>query len=194
MIVGSISLGKDISDLIKRSVFTQRVANPEIDFHLSLTDEPIIAQCDGHLIGQALTNLLKNAVQAIAMKEEELLQDGSKGDFTGKIDVTLNLSDRLLRVAVVDNGCGLPKEHRNKLTEPYMTTHAKGTGLGLAIVQKIMEDHGGELILEDSPEESSGACVSLQFPMDQKMGESQRFPGEDVSEVSTSISESKAAV
>ena len=185
---------EDISDLIKRSVFTQRVANPEIDFQLSLTDIPIIVQCDGHLIGQALTNLLKNAAQAIATKEGKLLEDGSKGNFTGKIDVTLNLNDRLLNLAVVDNGCGLPKEHRNKLTEPYMTTHAKGTGLGLAIVQKIMEDHGGELILEDAPEGSSGACVSLQFPMDQKIGESKHSPREDESKVSTSVSESKATV
>ena len=186
---------EDICDLIKRSVFAQRVANPDIDYQLSLTDEAMIVQCDGHLIGQALTNLLKNAGQAIAIKEDKLGQDGGRGDFTGKIDVALNFDDRLLNVSVVDNGCGLPKEHRNKLTEPYMTTHAKGTGLGLAIVQKIMEDHGGELTLEDAPEGSSGACVSLHFPRDQKRkGESNRPPREDVSETSTSISESKAVV
>ena len=66
-------------------------------------------------------------------------------------------------VAVSDNGRGLPVEHRERLTEPYVTTRAKGTGLGLAIVKKIMEDHGGELILSDGVE--AGATVTLSFPL-----------------------------
>jgi K+-sensing histidine kinase KdpD len=49
-------------------------------------------------------------------------------------------------IVVEDNGRGLPKEGRERLTEPYMTTRSKGTGLGLAIVKKIMEDHGGFLV------------------------------------------------
>jgi len=66
-----------------------------------------------------------------------------------------------LTVCVADNGCGLPKAERNRLTEPYVTTRTKGTGLGLAIVKKIMEDHGGSLILDDRP--GGGASVRLVF-------------------------------
>jgi two-component system nitrogen regulation sensor histidine kinase NtrY len=64
-------------------------------------------------------------------------------------------------VIIEDNGKGLPQQGRERLTEPYVTTRAKGTGLGLAIVKKIMEDHRGELGLEDA--ESEGARVRLVF-------------------------------
>lgn len=67
-------------------------------------------------------------------------------------------------MSVADNGKGLPKENRDRLTEPYVTTRAKGTGLGLAIVKKIMEDHGGAVILADR--EGGGAVVALRFPAD----------------------------
>ncbi len=74
-----------------------------------------------------------------------------------------------VRIAVHDNGIGLPHENRHRLTEPYVTTRAKGTGLGLAIVRKILEDHGGELLLEDdeirSGETWAGAVVTLVFPL-----------------------------
>ena len=64
-------------------------------------------------------------------------------------------------IQVQDNGRGLPRKERNRLTEPYVTTRERGTGLGLAIVKKIMEDHGGDLRLEDNP--AGGARVSLLF-------------------------------
>ncbi len=64
-------------------------------------------------------------------------------------------------VIVEDNGRGLPAQGREQLTEPYVTTRAKGTGLGLAIVKKIMEDHLGELVLEDR--EPDGAQIRLVF-------------------------------
>jgi two-component system nitrogen regulation sensor histidine kinase NtrY len=64
-------------------------------------------------------------------------------------------------IAVEDNGRGLPQDGRDRLTEPYVTTRVKGTGLGLAIVKKIMEDHHGELVLEDC--EGGGARVKLVF-------------------------------
>ncbi len=75
-------------------------------------------------------------------------------------------------IGVRDNGIGLPAEHRHRLTEPYVTTRAKGTGLGLAIVRKILEDHGGELRLEDASDETSGeangALVRMVFPLRQQ--------------------------
>ena len=65
-------------------------------------------------------------------------------------------------IRVTDNGVGLPKENRNRLAEPYMTTREKGTGLGLAIVKRIMEEHGGRLRLQDAPS-GKGAQVTLEF-------------------------------
>jgi two-component system nitrogen regulation sensor histidine kinase NtrY len=78
------------------------------------------------------------------------------------VTVTLAEEGGRWRIIVEDNGKGLPASLRDRLTEPYVTTRAKGTGLGLAIVKKIMEDHGGELALEDR--EGGGARVSLVFP------------------------------
>jgi len=104
-----------------------------------------------------LTNLLKNAVESIQARA------GDDGVLPrGRIVVRILVEDGHAVVAVDDNGKGLPQHERERLTEPYVTTRAKGTGLGLAIVKKIMEEHGGELILEDRP---SGAVVKLLFPL-----------------------------
>jgi two-component system nitrogen regulation sensor histidine kinase NtrY len=80
----------------------------------------------------------------------------------------LRARDGRFTVDVIDNGAGLPKEGRNRLVEPYMTTRDKGTGLGLAIVQKITEQHGGTLQLRDAPRRNGhggGACIRLEFPI-----------------------------
>ncbi len=75
------------------------------------------------------------------------------------------------QITVIDNGCGLPKEDRHRLVEPYMTTRAKGTGLGLAIVQRITEQHGGTLTLADAPKRNGkieGASVRIDLPVGEK--------------------------
>ncbi len=154
---------EELIDLVKRAVFPQRIANPKIDYQISLPEGPIHELCDGRLIGQALTNLLKNAAEAIGSKAEKLEVESEEDLFAGKIDVMLSESEDQFAIVVDDNGCGLPKDERHKLTEPYITTRVKGTGLGLAIVKKIMEDHGGELSLDDAPE-TGGARVALTFP------------------------------
>nr|WP_242401081.1 ATP-binding protein [Acetobacter okinawensis] len=69
-----------------------------------------------------------------------------------------------IAIVVADNGVGLPKDDRNRLTEPYVTHKAKGTGLGLAIVKKIMEDHGGTVRLEDRAGER-GTVATLVLPV-----------------------------
>jgi len=109
-----------------------------------------------------MTNLLKNAVEAIDGREGEDLAPGL---------ITLAVVRRgsELDVVIDDNGKGLPAEQRDRLTEPYVTTRAKGTGLGLAIVKKIMEDHGGELILEDHADGEAGARVRLIFRPTEKI-------------------------
>ena len=112
-------------------------------------------------MAQALTNVLKNAGEGIAARI-------AKGDDEpGKIGIALVPNGAQFAFRITDNGIGLPPEHRHRLTEPYVTTRAKGTGLGLAIVRKIMEDHGGEIILADA-ESGEGAQVTLTFPLTQK--------------------------
>ena len=162
---------EDIGELIRHAVFLQRVAQPQITFALLTPDEPVDVECDGRLVSQALTNVLKNAGEAVRAKfgregdEEQQLSEG------GRIEIRLVQDAARVAIEVIDNGIGLPKEDRNRLTEPYVTKRAKGTGLGLAIVKKIMEDHKGALELEDAPSKDetgasreSGATVRLTFP------------------------------
>ena len=120
-------------------------------------------ECDGRLISQALTNLLKNSCESIAARNAE--QD----DGQGRVVLTVSATGDRLELSVEDNGIGLPAEHRHRLTEPYVTTRARGTGLGLAIVRKVVEDHGGELFLSDVGSvrggKSHGAIVRMIFPL-----------------------------
>jgi len=113
--------------------------------------------CDGRIVGQALTNVFKNAGEAIATRRahDPRLQ--------GQIRASLLAQPGGIAFVVEDNGVGLPIKDRDRLTEPYVTSRAKGTGLGLAIVKRILEDHGGELQLSDA-EPGPGAKVRLMFP------------------------------
>jgi two-component system nitrogen regulation sensor histidine kinase NtrY len=113
-------------------------------------------RCDGRQLRQALINLVQNAFDAIDGRE----RPGGDPLPKGEVVIRLRETDRATIIEVDDNGKGLPVD-RDRLTEPYVTTRAKGTGLGLAIVKKIMEDHAGELRLDDAP--SGGARVSLIF-------------------------------
>jgi two-component system nitrogen regulation sensor histidine kinase NtrY len=115
--------------------------------------------CDGRQVSQALTNLIKNAIESIEARQ----QAEGEGSAPGRVDVVLRSSASNCMIEIADNGKGLPQANRSRLTEPYVTTRERGTGLGLAIVKKIMEDHGGDLILRDR--EGGGAVVSLVFPL-----------------------------
>ncbi len=143
---------EDLVEIVRQAVFLQRTATPEIRFALEIAPGQRLA-CDARQVSQALVNLLKNAAESIHARD---------GDAPpGEIAVRLVETPGQIALIVEDNGRGLPKEGRDRLAEPYVTTRAKGTGLGLAIVKKIMEDHGGELILEDR--EEGGARVTLAF-------------------------------
>lgn len=144
----------DLAEICRHAVFLQRTGYPDVTFEAELPPGKAAQVCDGRLIGQALTNLLKNAVEAIQGREGTDLP-------MGRVHLRLMDDNGHWVVEVTDNGKGLPVENRERLTEPYMTTRAKGTGLGLAIVKKIMEDHGGDLSLEDAP--GGGARVGLIF-------------------------------
>jgi two-component system nitrogen regulation sensor histidine kinase NtrY len=153
---------ENAGELIQQAVFLQRVANPQISFAPQLPTSPVHLECDGRLVSQALMNVLKNAGEAIGAREAQ------GGEEPGRIGVTVREEGGRVVFRIDDNGIGLPDEHRHRLTEPYVTTRAKGTGLGLAIVRKILEDHGGEIVLRDREDDAQGAEVRLIFPLRQK--------------------------
>jgi two-component system, NtrC family, nitrogen regulation sensor histidine kinase NtrY len=149
---------EDLRQLVRQNVFAQQVAHPEIEYAVELPEAPTPLRCDARQVAQVLTNLLKNAAEAI--EGRPVPADGGEPP-RGQIAVRVLDRAGEVVVEVADNGRGLPAEHRDRLTEPYVTTRMKGTGLGLAIVRKIMEDHGGRLSLEDG--EGGGAKVTLTF-------------------------------
>ncbi len=144
-----------LADLAREAVFMQEVANPAIQFTIDLPDAVPLFVCDRRQIAQALTNLLKNATEAVAARTE---RDGTAD---GRIDLGIATDAERMVLRITDNGVGLPVEHRDRLTEPYVTTRARGTGLGLAIVKKIVEEHGGTLELGDAP--GGGTVARLCF-------------------------------
>ncbi|HXG79021.1 MAG TPA: PAS domain-containing sensor histidine kinase [Methyloceanibacter sp.] len=157
----------DLREIVREAVFLFQVSRPEITFDLDLPDKPVIALFDRRLLTQAVTNLVKNASEAIDSAVES---DPSRAG-QGRIVVRVRAKGNRAQIAVIDNGCGLPKENRERLVEPYMTTREKGTGLGLAIVQRITEQHGGTLTLADAPKRNGkieGASVRIDLPMDRE--------------------------
>ena len=161
---------EDLIDITRQALFLQRAGAPDIRFETELPPHPVMIDCDSRQISQALTNLLKNAVESI---------QGREGDApAGHIAVRLIEAPTQVILSIEDNGRGLPKEGRERLTEPYVTTRAKGTGLGLAIVKKVMEEHRGELVLEDR--EGGGARVKLIFPSGQPRREPDLAAAESV--------------
>jgi two-component system nitrogen regulation sensor histidine kinase NtrY len=152
---------QDLAEAVRQTVFLMRVGNPEVTFESDLPSGPIPAQFDRRLISQALTNLMKNSVEAI-----NGAPDSEPGK--GRILTRVTVSGETAVIDITDNGAGLPKENRDRLLEPYVTTRDKGTGLGLAIVAKIFEDHGGRIELHDAPETfdgGRGAWVRASFAM-----------------------------
>ena len=144
-----------VAEIARHALFLHEVAHPDISFSLDVPEPSPLLVCDRRQLGQALTNIVKNGVEAIAQKREE-----GRGSGQERIDIRIReLGDRLL-VEIHDTGVGLPAD-RGRLTEPYVTTRVKGTGLGLAIVKKIVEEHLGTLNFEDAP--GGGTLVRLDF-------------------------------
>src|ERR1700682_5990525 len=141
---------EDVADTVRQVVFLMRVGHPDIDIEAETAEDPMPARFDRRLISQALTNILKNAREAIAAVPPEQLG-------RGRIKISAAREGSDIVIDVVDNGIGLPKENRNRLLEPYVTTREKGTGLGLAIVGRILEEHGGRIDLDDAAEKIPGA-------------------------------------
>ena len=144
----------DLIEVVERAVVLHRLASPEITFDIERPDDDVHLDCDPRQIGRALTNVLKNAIEAI----ESRAPDDRPA---GRIAIRIRDDDGQWRIEVEDNGPGLPDTLRDRLAEPYVTNRADGTGLGLAIVRRIMEDHGGRLVIDNGTE--GGALIALVF-------------------------------
>ncbi len=147
---------ENLNELCRQIIFLQRNAYPKVEFIADMPEDPVYATCDGRQMGQVVTNLLQNAVEALERREG--------GEDDPRVILRLLEEDGRAVIEVEDNGPGLPLEGRDKLVEPYVTTRKKGTGLGLAIVRKILEDHGGSLALGDA--EGGGASIRAEFARD----------------------------
>lgn len=145
---------EDLRDIVRQSVFLFEVARPDIAFTITVPDDAEALVCDRWLLAQAITNVVKNAVEAI---DERRARDGDKLA-AGQVAVSVTGGADGLRLVVEDNGIGLPPE-RDRIAEPYMTTRVTGTGLGLAIVKKIIDDHLGEIDFADA--RGGGARVTI---------------------------------
>ena len=144
-----------LAEIAAQAIILQEVVYPGIVFTLEALPAPPLV-CDRRQIAQALTNLIQNAAQSVAARQE---RDGG----SGHVRLSIQPGAGTLALAVADDGLGLPVEQRARLTEPYVTTRARGTGLGLAIVLKIVEDHAATLSLEDAPGGQGGAVVTIRF-------------------------------
>ncbi|MEJ6402100.1 sensor histidine kinase NtrY-like [Yoonia sp. 2307UL14-13] len=154
----------DLTKLVRDAVTLQRAGQPGVKIKAKLPKEGILADVDGTMISQALLNLIKNAAEATETYLETKAVDG----YQPEIRVSVLRDDDAVTITIADNGVGLP-EDRSRLFEPYVTTRDRGTGLGLPIVKKIIEEHGGTLILTDADtfegNGHSGACATIQLPM-----------------------------
>ena len=160
---------QDLTEIAKQNLFMMRVAHPDMDFPFHAEGaagaERVEAAFDVRLLSQALTNILKNAVEAVQAVPEDarVAEAGSLDEFRGRVALRLLVDDAFAVIEVTDNGKGFPAEGRQRLLEPYMTTREGGTGLGLAIVSKVLEEHGGGIELNDNPE-GRGGQVRLRVP------------------------------
>jgi two-component system nitrogen regulation sensor histidine kinase NtrY len=154
-----VMAAEDVADTVRQAVFLMQVGHSDIDIEVDIAEDKLPAYFDRRLISQALTNIIKNATEGIAA-----VPAGEVG--RGRIQISAAREGGDIVIDVIDNGIGLPKDNRNRLLEPYVTTREKGTGLGLAIVGRILEEHGGRIELKDASEKIAGqrgAWVCLRF-------------------------------
>ena len=149
---------ENIHDIAREALFLHEVAHPAISFELEPPEGEFLMVSDRRQLAQALTNIVKNAVEAIETRRNR----GEQSPAGDRIELKLHKNDANLVIDVFDTGIGLP-EDRERLTEPYMTTRVRGTGLGLAIVKKIVEEHMGEIAFLDRP--GGGTHVRISFDM-----------------------------
>jgi two-component system nitrogen regulation sensor histidine kinase NtrY len=147
----------DIAPAVRDAVFLMQVGHPEIAYSVNLPAQPLTGKFDARLIAQVITNLVKNATEAITALPPDKREPAA-------VTVDGYAEDGSIVIDILDTGIGLPAEGRQRLLEPYVTTREKGTGLGLAIVRKIIEDHHGRIELLDRADGERGALVRVRLP------------------------------
>lgn len=154
---------EDLTRILRDAVTLQQAGQPDVRIEADMSDQPMVMELDATMISQALTNLIKNAGEAI----ETYVEKGAPEGFSPQIRVQMETQPDQATIRIADNGIGLPPD-RARLFEPYVTTREKGTGLGLSIVKKIIEEHGGTLTLQDAePFEQGahgGAMAEIRLP------------------------------
>ncbi|MAP94486.1 MAG: PAS domain-containing sensor histidine kinase [Ponticaulis sp.] len=150
----------DFVDAVKNAVFGSRLSLPDIEIELSKDQESIVIWGDERLIGQCLTNLIKNAGEAVQRRGET-----DDSDWKRQIEVKVRTKNDHVLLEIEDTGPGFPEDNRNQFLEPYFTTREQGVGLGLAIVNRIVQDHGGHLTLLNREDGEIGARVALRLPV-----------------------------
>jgi len=160
---------ESLNALVRDAVVLQQAGQPDVSIISDLVNDPLLAEVDATMLHQALTNLIKNAGEAI----ETLVNKGAPAGHKPRIRITTRRHGMQAEICIIDNGIGLP-EDRARLFEPYVTTRSEGTGLGLPIVKKIIEEHGGTLVLDDAPQDAGedhiGAMAVIRLilvPQDQ---------------------------
>jgi two-component system nitrogen regulation sensor histidine kinase NtrY len=153
----------DMTQLVHDALSLQIVGQPDVHFAARIPEEAVLIDMDDTMIGQALTNLLKNAGEAT---ETYIKREAPQG-YRPEVQLRMSYDAQNVTIKISDNGIGLP-EDRARLFEPYVTTRGEGTGLGLPIVKKIIEEHGGTLTLTDAEvfagQTHTGACAIIQLP------------------------------
>jgi two-component system nitrogen regulation sensor histidine kinase NtrY len=163
---------ENVFEIARQALFLHEVAHPAITFSLDPPQGRFLMVCDRRQLGQALTNVVKNGVEAIEGRR-------SRGEHSlagDRVELKLHEEEGHLVIDVLDTGMGLP-EDRERLTEPYMTTRVRGTGLGLAIVKKIVEEHMGEIAFLDRP--GGGTHVRISFDTERLATLATAEPGSD---------------
>ena len=170
----------DLTQVTKDGIVLQKASFEDVRIETDIPGKPLVVSADRRLVTQAITNLVKNAKESV---DSRLVKNPEP---PGRIRISLKTTETEAIISVCDNGTGLPKNNRQRLTEPYMTTREKGTGLGLAIVKRIMQDHNGTISLDDAPADfdgGMGAMISLFFPLGKIQASDKPVDGKDKEKV-----------
>ena len=165
----------DMTQLVHDALSLQMAGQPDVFFAADIPEEVVLVEMDDTMIGQALTNLMKNAGEATQTYIASHAQQG----YRPEIQLRMSYDKNTVTIKISDNGIGLP-EDRARLFEPYVTTRGEGTGLGLPIVKKIIEEHGGTLTLTDAEifagHDHAGACAIIQLPASTQAARAPKIP------------------
>ncbi len=159
---------ENLAEIARQAIFLAEVAAPHVRFCLDVAPQLQPMVCDRRQMGQAFTNLLKNAIEAIGACPSPDPESGGPDADADSISVSLITRGGRMIVTIADTGCGLPDALRDRLFEPYVSTRRRGTGLGLAIVKRIVEDHHGQLELMPGAiarPGRPGAIVRMEFDL-----------------------------